>query len=262
MAAGHDPSVARPAGVGVTDLPEEECVGSTFAMLGALQWLVALDAYLGELRGELAPEAAAAIRAALGRLPEIVDALARDRDLAAELGRLTGDLAASGRLVELLRRVEPRAVAMPDRLRAAASEAAGAALTALEEAAAALQRVEPGRVEFVRAGLRRLGVGDAERTADEEIQLAGVLGAAARPIGPGALDGWSCLALLKEVALELSDRGQARLLAEHFGGGVAPRRLPWLAGVDGYAAYEGIGALLAVDPVHPPKIAKAKKGWL
>ncbi|HEY3109230.1 MAG TPA: hypothetical protein VGL23_10790 [Chloroflexota bacterium] len=32
----------------MTDLPEE-CVGSTFAMLGALHWLVALDAYFGAL---------------------------------------------------------------------------------------------------------------------------------------------------------------------------------------------------------------------
>ena len=81
-------------------------------------------------------------------------------------------------------------------------------------------------------------------------------------VRPDALDGEAYLALMKEAALELSDREQARALAEHFGVGAAPRGLPWLAGVDGFAAYEGLGALLAVDPVHPPKIAKAKKGWL
>jgi hypothetical protein len=35
-----------------------------------------------------------------------------------------------------------------------------------------------------------------------------------------------------------------------------------LTKIDSYVAYEGQGTLFDVDPVHSPKIAKAKKGWL
>ncbi|NEO28321.1 MAG: hypothetical protein F6K03_15930, partial [Kamptonema sp. SIO4C4] len=93
------------------------------------------------------------------------------------------------------------------------------------------------------------------------------------PVHP--VDNQTYLSLLKDIALELSNGEQSKQLADHFlvdEEGITiptaidvsrPRnRTRSLYEPDYLAEYEGLGTFYDVEPVHPPKIAKAKKGWL
>jgi len=89
------------------------------------------------------------------------------------------------------------------------------------------------------------------------------------------LDETTYLSVLKDLALELSNSEQAKQLADHFfvdeDGHTLPvqlsvvrpqERLRTVYEYDYLIEYEGLGTFYNVEPVHPPKIAKAKKGWL
>ncbi|MGK7929170.1 MAG: hypothetical protein AB4290_28695 [Spirulina sp.] len=90
-----------------------------------------------------------------------------------------------------------------------------------------------------------------------------------------AIDDRTYLKLLKDLALELSNLEQSKQLADRFlvdeSGATLPTqvhidrprdRVRTLYESDYLAEYEGLGTFYDVEPVHPPKIAKAKKGWL
>ncbi len=81
MGKGIDKSIYRPAGAGITNLPGEECVGSTFAAMASLQWQITLDAYLGEMRGEISHDYAQNIYTQLAKLPETVEKIVGDQKL-------------------------------------------------------------------------------------------------------------------------------------------------------------------------------------
>ncbi|MFP4007217.1 MAG: hypothetical protein ACLFV6_04310, partial [Spirulinaceae cyanobacterium] len=90
-----------------------------------------------------------------------------------------------------------------------------------------------------------------------------------------ATDNSTYLSILKDIALELSNNEQAKKLGDRFlvnDGGITilnqidvPRpagRSRTVYECDYLIEYEGLGTFYDVEPVHPPKIAKAKKGWL
>ena len=89
------------------------------------------------------------------------------------------------------------------------------------------------------------------------------------------IDDRAYLSVLKDLALELSNKEQAKQLGDRFL--VDERGVTLLNSVeiprphnrsrkvyecDYLIEYEGLGTFYDVEPVHPPKIAKAKKGWL
>jgi hypothetical protein len=89
------------------------------------------------------------------------------------------------------------------------------------------------------------------------------------------IDDEAYLGVLKDVAVELSNRKQAKQLADHFlvertGRPLShsivvdrPRgRTRTVPEYDYLIEYEGLATYYEVESVHPPKIAKAKKGWL
>lgn len=92
MGRGLDPLILSAAGAGVTNLPEEECVGSTFAAIASTQWQMALYTYLGELRGDISSDYASTIYAELARLPEVVRQLVSDAALAGQIATMSQDL--------------------------------------------------------------------------------------------------------------------------------------------------------------------------
>lgn len=85
MGRGLDERIFRPAGTGVTNLPEEECVGSTFAAMASLQWMMTLDTYLGEVRGHISHDYARRIYTSLAKLPEVCEHIVNDARLAREI---------------------------------------------------------------------------------------------------------------------------------------------------------------------------------
>jgi len=89
---GLDPVIQPAAGVGITNLPEEECVGSTFAAMASLQWQLALHTYIGEVRGDISAEYATQIYSELSRLPEVTEAIVSDTTLIAEIKRMASEL--------------------------------------------------------------------------------------------------------------------------------------------------------------------------
>ncbi|MBE9116154.1 hypothetical protein IQ249_09630 [Lusitaniella coriacea LEGE 07157] len=89
---GLDLSIQPAAGAGITNLPEEECVGSTFAAMASLQWQVALHAYIGEVRGDISAEYASQVYEELSRLPEIVEQIVSDGDAIAEIKEMCHEL--------------------------------------------------------------------------------------------------------------------------------------------------------------------------
>lgn len=92
MGRGLDPLILSAAGAGVTNLPEEECVGSTFAAIASTQWQMALYTYLGELRGDISSDYASAIYAELARLPEVVRQIVSDTTLADQIIAMSEEL--------------------------------------------------------------------------------------------------------------------------------------------------------------------------
>lgn len=92
MGKGVDRMIRRPAGVGVTDLPEEECVGSTFAALASLQWQLALDTYLGEVREDISREYAARVYEELYQVPEVIEQITGNQELIADIERFSAQL--------------------------------------------------------------------------------------------------------------------------------------------------------------------------
>jgi hypothetical protein len=89
------------------------------------------------------------------------------------------------------------------------------------------------------------------------------------------LENATFLNVLKDLALELSNTQQSKLLADHFlvdaTGYTSPNQVALerpknrkrtMYEYDYLIEYEGVGTFYDVEPVHPPKIAKAKKGWL
>jgi hypothetical protein len=90
----------------------------------------------------------------------------------------------------------------------------------------------------------------------------------------GELDDAAYLDVLKDMAVELCNTEQAKRLADHFlidEGRTLSRKITVARPhnrtrttyeYDYLIEYEGLGTFYDVEPVHPPKIAKAKKGWL
>lgn len=89
---GLDPVIQPAAGVGITNLPEEECVGSTFAAMASLQWQLALHTYIGEVRGDISSEYAAQIYRELAQLPDVTETIVSDTTLIAEIKRMADEL--------------------------------------------------------------------------------------------------------------------------------------------------------------------------
>lgn len=89
---GLDVAIQPAAGAGITNLPEEECVGSTFAAMASLQWQLALHTYLGEVRGDISTEYAGQIYSELARLPEVTEQIVSDANLIAEIKQLCDEL--------------------------------------------------------------------------------------------------------------------------------------------------------------------------
>ncbi|MDY6782095.1 MAG: hypothetical protein SW833_06010 [Cyanobacteriota bacterium] len=89
---GLDIAIQPAAGAGVTNLPEEECVGSTFAAMASLQWQLALHTYLGEVRGDISTEYASNIYRELARLPEVTEQIVSDKTLIAEIQTMCAEL--------------------------------------------------------------------------------------------------------------------------------------------------------------------------
>ncbi len=89
---GLDPAVRSAAGAGITNLPEEECVGSTFAAMASLQWQIALYTYLGEVRGDISSAYATQIYGELARLPEVAEQIVGNTALAGEIEHMSDEL--------------------------------------------------------------------------------------------------------------------------------------------------------------------------
>ncbi len=89
---GLDPAVRSAAGAGITELPEEECVGSTFAAIASLQWQLALHAHIGEIRGDISSRYAQMIYAELAQLPDAVERMVGDEHLHAEIDAMAEEL--------------------------------------------------------------------------------------------------------------------------------------------------------------------------
>jgi hypothetical protein len=89
---GLETAVHSAAGAGITNLPEEESVGSTFAAMASLQWQIALYTYIGEVRGDISPTYAAQIYSELARLPEVAEQIVGDAALIAEIKRMADEL--------------------------------------------------------------------------------------------------------------------------------------------------------------------------
>ncbi|MBD2579974.1 hypothetical protein [Oscillatoria sp. FACHB-1406] len=89
---GLDVAIQPAAGAGITNLPEEECVGSTFAAMASLQWQLALHTYLGEVRGDISAEYAEQIYRELSRLPEVTEQIVSDPELTAEIQKMCDEL--------------------------------------------------------------------------------------------------------------------------------------------------------------------------
>jgi hypothetical protein len=89
---GLDAVIHPAAGAGITNLPEEECVGSTFAAMASLQWQLALHTYLGEVRGDISTDYAQQIYAELAQLPNVVEQIVSDRALIAEIEKMCSEL--------------------------------------------------------------------------------------------------------------------------------------------------------------------------
>jgi hypothetical protein len=91
---GLDPTIPHwaTAGAGITNLPEEECVGSTFAAMASLQWQLALYTYIGEVRGDISSEYASKIYSELARLPQVAEQIVSDPTLTSEIERMSKEL--------------------------------------------------------------------------------------------------------------------------------------------------------------------------
>jgi glucosamine 6-phosphate synthetase-like amidotransferase/phosphosugar isomerase protein len=89
---GLDVAIKPAAGAGITNLPEEECVGSTFAAMASLQWQLALHTYIGEVRGDISTEYAEHIYSELARLPDVTEQIVSDRNLIAEIQKMCDEL--------------------------------------------------------------------------------------------------------------------------------------------------------------------------
>lgn len=89
---GLDATIHPAAGAGITNLPEEECVGSTFAAMASLQWQLALHTYIGEVREDISRDYAESIYAELARLPEVAEQIVSDRRTIAEIEQMCGEL--------------------------------------------------------------------------------------------------------------------------------------------------------------------------
>ncbi|MEC4805101.1 MAG: hypothetical protein SAJ12_12440 [Jaaginema sp. PMC 1079.18] len=89
---GLDAAIQPAAGAGITNLPEEECVGSTFAAMASLQWQLALHTYIGEVRGDISREYASHIYGELAQLPDVVAQIVSDKTLIAEIENMAGEL--------------------------------------------------------------------------------------------------------------------------------------------------------------------------
>ncbi|MBN2053454.1 hypothetical protein JW905_00945 [bacterium] len=92
MGKGQDRAILRPAGTGVTNLPEEECVGSTFAALASLQWQLALDTYIGEVREDISSDYAASVYEELYQVPEVIERITGDQRLIENIRSFSNDL--------------------------------------------------------------------------------------------------------------------------------------------------------------------------
>lgn len=88
---GLVPLIQPAAGAGITNLPEEECVGSTFAAMASLQWQIALHTYIGEVRGDISSDYAAQIYRELARLPKVAQQIISDAALIAEIQRMANE---------------------------------------------------------------------------------------------------------------------------------------------------------------------------
>ncbi|NJL02672.1 MAG: hypothetical protein HC910_19715 [Spirulinaceae cyanobacterium SM2_1_0] len=89
---GLDATIHPAAGAGITNLPEEECVGSTFAAMASLQWQLALHTYIGSVREDISAAYAEQIYAELARLPDVVEQIVSDRRLIAEIEQMCDEL--------------------------------------------------------------------------------------------------------------------------------------------------------------------------
>lgn len=89
---GLDAVIHPAAGAGITNLPEEECVGSTFAAMASLQWQLTLHTYLGEVRGDISRAYAQKIYAELAQLPDVVEQIVSDRDLTTTIEQMCAEL--------------------------------------------------------------------------------------------------------------------------------------------------------------------------
>ncbi|WP_072619239.1 hypothetical protein [Spirulina major] len=89
---GLDAVIQPAAGAGITNLPEEECVGSTFAAMASLQWQLALHTYLGEVRGDISATYAQKIYGELALLPEVAKQIVGDRTLIHEIETMSHEL--------------------------------------------------------------------------------------------------------------------------------------------------------------------------
>jgi glucosamine 6-phosphate synthetase-like amidotransferase/phosphosugar isomerase protein len=89
---GLDAAIQPAAGAGITNLPEEECVGSTFAAMASLQWQLTLHTYIGEVRGDISPEYASQIYGELARLPDVAAQIVSDKTLIGEIKRMAAEL--------------------------------------------------------------------------------------------------------------------------------------------------------------------------
>ncbi|MBP0016166.1 MAG: hypothetical protein J7647_01260 [Cyanobacteria bacterium SBLK] len=89
---GLDATIHPAAGAGITNLPEEECVGSTFAAMASLQWQLTLHTYIGEIRGDISSEYAREIYQELARLPDVIEEIVSDKELIAEIEKMCSEL--------------------------------------------------------------------------------------------------------------------------------------------------------------------------
>lgn len=89
---GLDAIIHPAAGAGITNLPEEECVGSTFAAMASLQWQLALHTYIGEIRGDISSEYAQKIYQELAGLPDVIEEIVGDKKLIAEIEKMCAEL--------------------------------------------------------------------------------------------------------------------------------------------------------------------------
>ncbi|MDY7012744.1 MAG: hypothetical protein SVX43_03930, partial [Cyanobacteriota bacterium] len=184
--------------------------------------------------------------------------------------------------VDILLKIETRSSELPSLLRAQVETHATAVLIEFLQTCETthyFDRIEGQRKQAIATALSLLA---GEASYHSTYTAGGFLGSATQSVNVREsrhsvypIDDRAYLSVLKDIALELSNGEQAKQLGDRFlvdEKGVTilnrvevprPRdRSRKMYECDYLIEYEGLGTFYDVEPVHPPKIAKAKKGWL